>query len=84
VISSIESNGPLLYYLQVQGVPASRLTAATKNHAFVVVNETTHESPPRVLHDNHLNVGAASSAKMLARYDTVEIYEMPLSGGIPR
>lgn len=84
VISSIESNGPLRYYLQVHGVPASRLAAAAKNHAFVVVNETTHESLPQVLRDNHLNIGALSSARMLARYDTVELYEIPLYGGLPQ
>ena len=84
VISSIESDGPLRYYLQVNGVPASRLSAAAKNHAFVVVNETTHESLPQVFLDNHLDTGSLASARMLAQYGPVELYEMPLSGRLPQ
>jgi hypothetical protein len=79
LISSIESNGPLRYYLQVHGVPASLLAAPAKSHAFVVVNETTHESFPQVLRENRLDIGSLSSAKLLARYGTVELYEAALS-----
>jgi hypothetical protein len=83
VVVELPSDGPLFYYFNKLGVPASYLNAPTEHRVLVVVNEVSGDTVAKViemarkLHTDSIRTDLdAGSARLLVRYDSACLYEV--------
>jgi hypothetical protein len=80
IVAVPPSDGPLRYYLQHEGVPASFLAGYKDpgpRRRFVVVNETSGETVPQVCEAARQPHQQSWDAKLVVQYESAALYEVP-------